>query len=329
LTRPDVRYRVLVSVLIGAAAAFYGHAALALVRPADDFSWYWLGGRALIVGRDPYVVVQRGGAFNLDAPFLYPLTTAMTAVPFALWLSPIWAATLFVGVSAALLAWGITRDGFGRLPIFGSAPFLWACTSGQMSPLITACALIPALSWLTPAKPNLGLAAIAYRPSRTAIIGGLVFIAASLVIDPHWPREWMSAVATRTKANYGTPMLLAGGPILLLALLRWRRPEARLLLVLACVPQSILFYDQLPLWLIPRTRLQSATLGLLSLTGLLLGNLAIPDNPTTAQATNIYWPMIFATCYLPALAMVMREPNVGELPHWMERIAARIRPFSP
>ena len=244
----------------------------------------------------------------------------MMAVPFALWLSPAWAAIVFVGLGAALLAWGVTREGFETLPIFGSAPFLWACSSGQISPLLTAGALIPALGWLAPAKPNIGLATLAFRPSKWSWGGSTLFIVASLLINPHWPREWLLALQTRSPADYGKgiPVTLTGGWLLLLALTRWRRREARVLLVLACVPQTLLFYDQLPLWLIPRTRLQSATLGLLSFAGLILGNLALPRNPTLSQVAVIYWPMIFATCYLPALAMVMREPNTGPMPSWID-----------
>ena len=111
--------------------------------------------------------------------------------------------------------------------------------------------------------------------------GPSIRVAISLAINPHWPVEWRSQLSHRSPGNYGIPLLLGGGPILLLALLRWRNPAARLLLVMACVPQSILFYDQLPLWLIPRSRLQSAAMGLLSLVGLLLGNAALPEHPTT------------------------------------------------
>jgi hypothetical protein len=325
--RPSPAARLAIALSIGIVAGFYCHASISIVRPADDFSWYWLGARALIGGQDPYTVVMPGGAFHLDAPFVYPLTTAMVAVPFALWLSPAWAAIVFVGLGAALLAWGITREGLGLLPIFGSAPFFSACVSGQISPLLTAGALIPALGWLAPAKPNLGLATLAYRPSKWSPAGSILFIAASLLINPHWPREWLSALSFRSQADYGKgiPVTLMGGPVLLLALTRWRRPEARLLLVLACVPQTLMFYDQLPLWLIARTRLQSATLGIVSLTGLILANMALPRHPTHAQVAVIYWPMIFATCYLPVLAMVLREPNAAPRCMATEREVTRVR----
>jgi hypothetical protein len=139
-----------------------------------------------------------------------------------------------------------------------------------------------------------------------------------------WGRSILFIVASLADYGKGIPVSLTGGPLLLLALTRWRRREARLLLVLACVPQTLMFYDQLPLWLIPRTRLQSATLGLLSLTGLILANMALPRNPTHAQVAVTYWPMVFATCYLPALAMVMREPNTGPMRSWIDHGADRL-----
>jgi hypothetical protein len=292
-------------------AAFYGYGSIATVFQADDFTWYWLGGRALIEGKDPYSAVA-SSAYGAVGPFMYPLTTAMLATPFAL-LSPRFAAAAFIGVGAALLSWGITRDDYNKLPIFGSAPFIWVCHSGQISPWITAGALIPGLAWIAPAKPTIGLAALAFRPTKWALAGSALFIVASLFINPHWPREWILALTnwSRVGEAKGIPVILKGGPLLLLALTRWRRPEARMFLVLACVPQTILFYDQLLLWLIPRTRLESMTLGLLSFTGLLLGNFALPPNPTWAESAAIYWPMILATCYLPALAMIMRRPNVS------------------
>ena len=326
--RPSPAARAAVAVAIGIACGVYFYGSVDPTRPGDDFTFYWLGARALIEGKDPYVVIQPGGPYNLDAPLLSPLTTAMIAVPFALWLSPAMGAAVVVGVGAALLAWAVTQESFARLPIFGSAPFFWSVTSGQMSPLLTAGALMPALAWVWPAKPNIGLATLVYRPSKWALVGSGLFILASLVINPHWPAEWLAALGTRSQAEYGKgiPLMLTGGPLLLLALARWRRPEARLLLVMACVPQTLLFYDQLPLWLIARTRLQSAAMGLISMLGLIVAGFALPSSPTISQAADTFWPMIFATCYLPALALVMREPNVGSAPAWLERIVRKARP---
>jgi len=109
--RPTFGARLAVALSLGFIAGTYCHFTISLGRPADDFSWFWLAARALINGQDPYVVVQPGGAFNLNAPFLYPLTSAILAVPFCAWLSPAWAATVVVAFGAVLPRWRTARRG--------------------------------------------------------------------------------------------------------------------------------------------------------------------------------------------------------------------------
>jgi hypothetical protein len=170
------------------------------------------------------------------------------------------AGALFVGISSSLLAWLLTRTGYHQLPLFLSTPFLMAVSLGQWSPLLTAAALSPALGFLTATKPNLGLAALAYRPSWRALLGAAVFGIVSLIVLPRWPIDWLHNVASRPEKFI--PLVRTGGFVLLLAAIRWRTAEARLFLVLACVPQNLLFYDQLPLWLIPRTLRQSLVMSI-------------------------------------------------------------------
>jgi hypothetical protein len=57
---------------------------------------------------------------------------------------------------------------------------------------------------------------------------------------------------------------------LLIALLRWRRPEARVLAALACVPQTMRFIDQLPLLAVAQSFRQSLLVSLLSYVPLFL-----------------------------------------------------------
>ena len=100
-------------------------------RVADDFTWHWPGARAILAGENPYTVVQAGGQYDLIAPYIYPLTTAIAAIPFSAWLSPALAAAAFIGFSSTLLAWGITSEGYYKLPLFLSLPFVWAASAGQ------------------------------------------------------------------------------------------------------------------------------------------------------------------------------------------------------
>lgn len=217
---------------------------------AKDFTWAWRAARALLLGHDPYQVIQATGRFPFSAPFFYPLPAAIVALPVAA-LHPIRAGALFFGASSALLGFALTRERLAPLIVFASPAYLMAAANVQWSPLVMASTLLPGAMALAVVKPNLGLAAFAYRPSWRAIAGGAVFIAISLAILPRWPLEWLATFSQLPQ--HAPPIARTGGFLLLLALYRWRVPEGRLLVALACVPQVFYFYDQLLLWLLPRS----------------------------------------------------------------------------
>jgi len=140
-----------------------------------------------------------------------------------------------------------------------SVPVFRALYAVQWSPLLTASALVAPMLGLLAVKPNLAPPLLAYRMSRQAMgwffLGAVPLIVVSLELHPLWPRFWLTNLREyRLAGQYQIPILLWYGTPLALALLRWRRPEARLLLAMACVPQNGFFYDQLPLMLIPRNR---------------------------------------------------------------------------
>ena len=185
---------------------------------------------------------------------LYPLPALLVIVPVA-WLPLAASGGVFLGISSALLAFVLLREGYHRLPIFMGAPFLMAISLGQWSPLVTAAALEANLGFVFAAKPNLGLAAWIYRPNLRAIVVALALVGVSLLIAPSWPIDWYHNDQSRPEKL--SPVRTMVGPLLLLALIRWRNAEARLFLAMACVPQALFFYDQVALGLIPRTLRQS------------------------------------------------------------------------
>jgi hypothetical protein len=227
-------------------------------------------------------------------------------------LSPVASAAAFVGVSSGLFAWGVTSRGYGRLAAVGGIPFFWSVSSGQLSLLLTASAMLPGLGWLIVAKPNLALGLFAYRPKRLTVIFGITFVAVSLIIMPHWPIEWWRAVRVRTESNYTPPILLFGGFPLLAALLKWRRPEARLLIAMALMPQSHVFYDQLPLILVPKNRNESMLLVITGFIGYAASTLLMPPDASPSIAARFYSPAIIFGMYLPCLVMVLRRQNISE-----------------
>lgn len=279
---------------------------------AYDFTWYWRAARALIDGHSPYAVIKPVGPFPFDQGFNYPMTTAIMMVPFS-WMRPALGSAVVMGIGTFLLAFGITRESFERLPIFGSIPFFVCLESGQLAPLIAAAAVIPAVSWLSTMKPNIGLASVAYNPTLKVIALNAVVLIISIVLYPHWPMEWLETIRSRTPGNYGSPLLIPGGFVLLLSLLRWRRPEGRLLAVMSIVPQSLLFTDQLLLWLVPRTRNESMVLSILSFFAMAWGAMTVGPNANVAAYTRSMSMPILLLLYVPCLIMVLRRRNEGVL----------------
>ncbi|HXV17193.1 MAG TPA: hypothetical protein VD758_10465 [Gemmatimonadaceae bacterium] len=314
---PSIRNRIAIALVLGAVAGALTWWKM-LQEPggmAADYTWYWRAARALLDGHSPYAVVKPIGPYPFDTGFNYPITTAMMMVPLA-HLAPAVGSAIVMGIGTFLLAFGITRDGYARLPIFGSVPFFVCLESVQLAPLLAAAALIPAVSWLSSMKPNIGLAAVAYNPAFTVFVANIIVLLISVLLFPHWPAEWLEMIRHRTPGNYGSPLLLPGGFLLLLSLLKWKRPEARLLAVMAIVPQSLLFTDQLMLWLIPKTKNESMLLSILSLPAMFLGVMHVGPHPNVASFTRTMGPAILALLYLPALIMILRRPNEGPLPRW-------------
>ena len=282
-----------------------------------DFHWWWVGARALLDGQNPYEAVPRviGPAFRL----YHPMPAVLVAVPFAL-LRPDVALSLFSALSTAILAFAVTRTSYARLPLFLSASFAHAAVMGQWSLLLTAVLFLPWLAFLGAVKPNVGLAILGTSLSWRAAVAMMVFAAVSLAAMPSWPREWLAQLPN--SPYHFSPLRTPVGFLTLLALLRWRRPEARLLAVLGVVPQSPFVYEALPLFLIPRTRYQTYALVIGS--DVALGVYVLARG---IDQSRFYWIngiAVVVTMYLPALVMVLRRPNEGVIPPWLERATAAL-----
>jgi hypothetical protein len=315
-TGPSRVHRLLIAAGIGLFAACVSW--LVTHRPAfgapPDFYWSWLSARELVHGRNPF-----------STGIVYPLPAFLVAAPFTLLRYDV-ATALFSALSSALLAWVVTRQSYDRLPLFLSAAFGHGAVQGQWSMLLTAGLLAPSLSAVGAIKPNIGLCILAYRPTWRTALAMLAFASLGLLVMPDWPKQWLanfSAPITSGTIIHFAPIRSPGGFLILLALWRWRRPEARLLAAMALVPQSPFVYEVLPLFAVARTRFESYALVIG--TDVALAYYALGPKKDMATFFHNSGIAVFVCVYLVALVLVLRRPNEGPLPAWLES-ASRVLP---
>jgi hypothetical protein len=308
LTTPSWHSRLLVALVAAVLTGLAAWWAAALPHPRgieSDFAYWFAGARRLAAGLNPYTGVLHTPAWPLSTPLYYPLPAMVLMAPLIPLPMPV-AAGIFLGISGGLMAWALTHDGWWRLLLFASPCFFVAVKFGQWSPLFTAAALLPGLGFVLAAKPTLGVAYGSYRFSPVTIAGATVFTLLTLLFRPTWPLEWLGNL--HDVEAHPAPLMTPLGAIGALALLRWRRADARLLLVLLCVPQLLFFADQLVLGLVARTRLQLAVLVLVQWIGFWSWWLTIdPIRATIPQGA----PFVLATVFLPALILVLRRRNTS------------------
>ena len=313
---PTVRSRMAAGVAIG---LFAGTAAwIASHRPGfgtPDFQWWWLTARALLGGDNPYAVIP--SAIGPQFQFFNPLPAAVLAIPLALFRPDVGLA-VFSGLSAAILAFVVTRRSYDPLVMFLSASFAHTVVMGQWSLLLTAALFAPSLAFLGSAKPNIGVAIVAALASWRAAAAMVAFAALTLILRPSWPLEWLAVV--RTSTWHFSPLRIPGGVLLLLALLRWRRPEARLVAALGLLPQSPFVYEAMPLFFVPRSR--SGFYVLVIGSDIALGVYAFFRGAPPPEYLRINGIAVVTCMYLPALVMVLRRPNEGTVPRLLERATA-------
>lgn len=281
---------------------------------ARDFDQVWFAARALFAGRNPYAEIGPGLQFDWPAPLYYPLTAAVTVSPLAV-LDRSVAVVLFAAIASGAFVWAATRRTVAPAVVITSASAALAAETVQWSPLLGAAYGIPWLGALLCAKPTIGVAIWCARPSRAAVVGAMVMGGIALLLIPTWPADWLAALrhtslATPGGTPYLAPIKSAGGAFALLAVLRWRRPEARLLLALACVPQTPLLYETVPLFLIPSSLVEGGVLWLGSWLAALWLSAAGPFATDLARfrvsVDAIGWCM-----YFPCVVMLLRRPNIG------------------
>ncbi len=312
--------RLGVACVIGILAALYVRAhAQAQPSFTSDFDQLWAAARAWLDGRNPYAEIGPGAAFAWKWPLYYPLPALIVAAPLAP-LPVVWARMLFAGLSAGIFTFAISRHGWSRWPILLSITFFVSIDLVQWSLLLTASFFLPAIGIIAACKPNFGLPVILGRSrSRDAVrvlVGIALLLGVSILLRPSWIGEWMANV--RSAPHFQAPIMRPFGWLLLAAIAKYRRPEARWLLALALIPQAPSFYDQLLLVAVTATWLETALLAAGTWALFFFVGAAGPQPDYAAWGTLVANATVWS-CYLPCLVIVLRRPNQGEFPDLFAR----------
>ena len=269
----------------------------------SDFSIAWAGARELRSGGNPYAIVGPGRPHGFPFPLLYPLPAILVAWPFS-YLPLASADRVFVAVGAGLLAWALTQTRLlpPSLLVFTSMAFVTAAQVSQWSPWLTAAALMPSLGFLLAAKPTIGAALWIAYPSMRSFLLPILVVALTVMIWPWWPAEWFATLSSAP--HLVPPVTRWGGPLILLGLLKWRTPEARLLVAMGCLPQTPILYDAIPLFLIAKTLNQGLFLMVGSLAVVWVRDLMQPA--TYEESLALMGQLIVYFLYLPCVVMILR-----------------------
>ncbi len=285
-----MRTRITFSTLIGLASGlFCWFLVKRLHQDAGDFTWALHLAQRVIAHQNPY-----------DTPLeQYPLPAAFPALPL-LPLNPSIAGGVFYGISTSLLAFGLTRQNHDRLRIFLAYPFWAGLLTAQWSTIIAASAFFPLLLPVTMMKPQVGLPVFLTRLTRRGLLACILLAALSLIVLPQWPILWLGQ--TRYYEHF-IPLIVFPGPLLLLALLRYRDRDAWLLLLAALMPQRW-FFDSFTLWLIPKSRREILPTALLSWGAGIWRWYHLPANFTEVGRLAVIF------IYLPMLAVVLFRSQI-------------------
>lgn len=308
------------------AAVIAANAGQPDLRP--DVDQLWFAAQAVLDGRNPYDLIGPGREFNYQWRLYYPLPAVLLFTPLAPF--PLLASRVVIAaLGGGLLAYGIARWDARGLVVFLSRAFYVNAWYAQWTPLLVGMWFMPVLAGLIAAKPTIGLVMLpGVRNWRVAWLGlvlGLALTAISFLVRPAWVSDWTAALASNTHLR---PWLMVpGGAVLLLALLRWRRWEARVFVAFAIVPQTFHPLATLPLVLLPGSLPGKATIAALTyLPNWLLVREPFGSRLATATPEDLigmYGTIVLWSVLVPALYCVLRLPHEGRVPDFVERVVSR------
>ena len=325
--RVPTRTRLILSLvlaLVGGGVTLQKNIVLPIPRDVDQV---WFAARSVLNGLDPYQLIGPGRAFEWPAPFFYPLPAALIMIPLAPFPETV-ASVLFSAIAGGCFAWALLAYGYAPLFGFMSASVHFAFELAQWSPLLSAAVVLGPVAAILVAKPTVGLAMFIARPTRWAVIGAFVLTVLSFMVQPGWLLSWREVLKQASfvvdqRIPYVAPVTLPGG---VFALPAWpdgggRGSTGRGTGVRAADVDAL--YETVPLFLVPRTFQETTLLVALSYIVLHYLEFRMPGGGYIHEYVDLSGRMIVLFLYLPVTVMVLRRPNEGSLPEWIESRIAR------
>jgi hypothetical protein len=289
-----------------------------LVAPThSDFSHVAAASRLFMLGGDPWAAVGPARAIPWPYPLYYPAPALLLVWPFAV-IGSIGGA-VFVGCSVAAMVWAMRRArvSAGAWFVLVSPAIWFTVFYQQWSAWLAAAALAPTVfGAVFAAKPTIGAAAWGRELRWRALAVPIALTLLAFAISPSWPFRWITAASSGVHP-IPVMQLAGGGPLLLLAWLRWRDPDARLLGGLALVPQTMAPHECVILFLCCKRWWEglglSVLIGIAFVAAMFLKTGHTPPSFTTGGAQYIReqmaanGPVFTALVYLPCLGMMLRQ----------------------
>jgi hypothetical protein len=247
---------VAVGILVGVTCFLLRGTAISMGHwPGGDFSWALFAARDVLARRDPYSIASSA----LRVP--YPLPVIVFGLPL-MWLPDRLAASVFVGVSCAVIAYQRHESPWWLLALL-SIPGVTAIGLVQWSPLIAAAWYIPVLApLLVLIKPQAALPIALNRLGWRGIGVATAVLVATLAIYPAWPLRWLGTIS---EYEYVIPVLQPYGWLLLAGLpLCVHSRLSRVLMMSTMLPLRGPYDAFALVVLIPQNRLQMTVLVALS-----------------------------------------------------------------
>ena len=307
------------------AVVYLSHYERALTNYHSDLDVQLAGARFLLAGRNPYQLIGPGREFRWGGTLYHPAPTLILISPLA-GLGLATARAVFVAITVFLFGFAMvkTRQPPWRYVMLLTIAAQSALLLVQWSFLLAAAWLLPWVASVLVVKPNIAAAIVGARLEKRflwpVLVGSVALISVSFIVAPHWPRWWLESLAA--DPNRSAAIARSGGFLLLLSGLKWRRSEARLLLLLSIVPQTLGHYDALLLFFVPDRASQAIALAALSH---FLNLLNLGDRPATLNDAVVASGIrVVHYLYLPSLLFVLSRPNRGTIPEWAEKVARRL-----